>query len=159
MSVDPVIIRISKRARRLEAHAGGRVVFECSIVLGAAPDGDKLVEGDRRTPEGEMAVCTRNEHSRFHLFLGLSYPTVEDAERGMRDRLITRALALAIARAHALGRRPPWNTPLGGEIGIHGAGSEERAGDWTRGCVAVSNEEIEALWRLCPLGTRVFIEK
>jgi murein L,D-transpeptidase YafK len=152
------VVRIVKSVRRLEVLDGGRVVFACPVALGPAPEGDKRVEGDGRTPEGAFFVCTRNERSRYHRFLGLSYPSPEDAERGLRDRLLTHREALAIGRAAALGRRPPWDTPLGGEIGIHGAGGEPREGDWTRGCVAVDDETMDELWRLCPLGTRVFVE-
>ncbi|MEC8425185.1 MAG: L,D-transpeptidase, partial [Myxococcota bacterium] len=92
--------------------------------------------------------------SRFHLFLGLGYPTAEDAERGLAAGLVTQAQATRIQEADAARRQPPWNTALGGAIGIHGEGGSS---DWTLGCIAVENAEIEELWSVVPMGTRVVV--
>jgi hypothetical protein len=149
-------VQVLKGVRLLILRSGDRVVRSYPIALGSAPEGDKEREGDGRTPEGEFYVCTRNDRSRYHLFLGISYPSREDAERGLRGGLVDREQHNAIVDANARRARPPWDTGLGGMIGIHGHGSQ---GDWTLGCVAVEDSAIEELWLACPLGTSVVIEK
>ncbi|QUV86699.1 L,D-transpeptidase [Chloracidobacterium sp. E] len=149
-----VSLRVYKSLRRLELWSGQTCVRTYTVALGAEPEQDKLREGDHRTPVGRFYVCTRNDRSRFHLFLGLSYPNEEDAERGLRDGLISRRQYRAIRQAQRQQVRPPWNTPLGGEVGIHGGGT---GSDWTWGCVALSNDDIEELWLACPLKTPVTI--
>jgi len=151
--VNPKIV-ISKSARRLELYSGGRVVRAYRVVLGGDPVGDKERQGDSRTPEGEFYVCVKNEKSQFYRSLGLSYPNREDAERGLRDKLITRAQRDRIVGAITRQRRPPWDTALGGEIFIHGGGT---ARDWTAGCVALDNAEMLELFAAVPLGTPVHI--
>jgi len=151
---DPRLV-VSKAARRLELYAGGRVVREYRIGLGRSPAGDKERQGDMRTPEGEFYVCVKNPKSSFYLSLGLSYPNKEDAARGLRDRLITRAVHDRIASAIDRRRRPPWDTALGGEIFIHGGGSTS---DWTWGCVALDNPDVKELFDSLPLGTPVVIK-
>jgi lipoprotein-anchoring transpeptidase ErfK/SrfK len=146
---------VEKAARRLTLYAGGERVRVFNVALGFEPVGDKARQGDGRTPEGDFYVCMKNERSKFYLSLGLSYPNAEDAERGLRDGLITRAQHRQITSAIARGAKPPWDTPLGGEIFIHGGGT---ASDWTWGCVALDNEHIKELFDALPLGTPVRIE-
>jgi hypothetical protein len=148
-------LRVEKGARRLSLYAGGRLVRVRRIVLGFGPSGDKVKQGDGRTPEGDYYVCTKNERSNFYLSLGLNYPNAEDAERGFSEGLITRAQADSIKRAVRAGRCPDWNTALGGEIFIHGGGT---ASDWTFGCVALENPEIKELFDAIPAGTPVRID-
>ena len=148
-------ILVTKSARRLALFVDGREVYVARVALGQDPGGHKQREGDRRTPEGDYYICTRNDQSRFHLFLGLSYPGLEDAEAGFRDGRITREERDEIAAAIRGRRQPPWKTPLGGEVGIHGKGAGR---DWTLGCVALDDAGIEVLWKHCPLGTPVRIE-
>ncbi|HWS85537.1 MAG TPA: L,D-transpeptidase [Pyrinomonadaceae bacterium] len=145
---------VEKGARRLRLYAGGELVRVRRVALGFTPEGDKVRQGDGRTPEGEFQVCMKNPKSSFYLSLGLTYPNAEDAERGLRDGLITRAQHKGITRALAGGRCPPWNTALGGEIFIHGGGT---ASDWTFGCVALENPEIKELFDALPAGTPVRI--
>jgi murein L,D-transpeptidase YafK len=137
-------------------YSGGTVVRTYKIALGKNPSDDKVRRDDRATPEGDFYLCVKNARSKFYLSLGLSYPNAEDAERGLRDKLITRAERDAIVRAIRHKRRPPWNTALGGEIFIHGGGTD---GDWTRGCAALSNDDIKELFDALPLGTSVRIER
>lgn len=148
-------IVVSKSKRRLTLFSEGRAVRVYRIALGANPSGDKEREGDGRTPEGEFYVCVKNGRSNFYLSLGLSYPGVEDAGRGLRDGLITRDQYRRIAAAVRHKRRPPWDTALGGEIFIHGGGT---ASDWTRGCVAMENSDIKELFDAVLEGTPVKIE-
>jgi murein L,D-transpeptidase YafK len=147
-------IKISKTRRTLEVYDGGRLVKTFSMVLGFSPDGDKEIEGDGKTPEGEFYVATKNPQSRFHLSLGLSYPSKDDAVRGFKKALITKAEHDAILAALREGKMPPQKTALGGEIYIHGGGIDK---DWTWGCVALRDEEIEQLFASIPLGTKVTI--
>lgn len=152
--VNPKIV-IAKAARQLSLYSDGRVVRTYKIALGTNPSDDKIRQGDRATPEGDFYVCVKNARSNFYLSLGLSYPNLEDAERGLRDKLITRAQHGAIVRAIKNRRRPPWDTALGGEIFIHGGGTD---GDWTWGCVALANPDIKELFDAVPMGTSVRIE-
>jgi murein L,D-transpeptidase YafK len=153
--VNPKIV-VSKSARQLSLYSDGRVVRTYKIALGTNPVDDKVRQGDRSTPEGDFYVCVKNARSSFYLSLGLSYPNAEDAERGLRDKLITRAQRDAIVRAIQNKRRPPWDTALGGEIFIHGGGTDS---DWTWGCVALANPDIKELFDAIPMGTSVRIER
>ncbi len=125
------------------------------IALAADAPGDKEREGDRRTPEGTFYVCTRNGASRFHKFLGLSYPAPDDAARGLASGLISHTEHDAILEAQRTRSCPPWKTKLGGEVGIHGGGSDR---DWTLGCIALTNDAIDELWSALRLGDSVVIE-
>ncbi len=152
---DPRVV-VEKGARRLRLYAGGELLRVRRVALGFEPSGDKVKQGDGRTPEGDYYVCMKNDKSKFYLSLGLTYPNEEDAERGARDGLITRAQAASIVRAVRAGRCPAWNTALGGEIFIHGGGT---ASDWTFGCVALENPEIKELFDTLPNGTPVRIAR
>lgn len=151
---DPQIV-IQKKRRVLEVYDGGRLVKTFTVVLGFAPSGDKEIEGDGKTPEGEFYVFTKNSQSKFHLSLGLSYPSKDDATRGLAAGVITRSERDEIVSAIDNRTMPPQKTALGGEIYIHGGGIES---DWTWGCVALKNEEIEELFGAIPVGTRVTIK-
>jgi murein L,D-transpeptidase YafK len=112
-----------------------RVLRRYRFELGFNPIGHKLYEGDGRTPEGRYRIDRRNPKSSFHLSLGISYPNRLDA-----------------ARAHAIGRRP------GGDIFIHGTPSEmEGKDDWTAGCIAVTNRQIEEIYAMVRTGTLIDI--
>ena len=145
---------IKKKDRVLELYDGHRLVKTYAMVLGFSPEGDKGKEGDGRTPEGDFYVFTKNSKSRFHLSLGLSYPSKDDAVRGLAEKIITRAEHDEIVKAIDAGKMPPQKTALGGEIYIHGGGV---GSDWTWGCVALKNEEIEELYHLIGVGTKVAI--
>lgn len=132
-------IVIEKAARRMVLIQNGTVVREYRVALGFQPAGAKMRQGDGRTPEGLFHIDRRNAGSAYHLSLGLDYPRPEDR-----------------ARAAAGGYDP------GGDIMIHGQPNllPEAAvlrGDWTAGCVAVSNAEIQEIWAVTPTGTPVEI--
>jgi murein L,D-transpeptidase YafK len=103
--------------------------------LGFTPEGHKAFEGDGRTPEGAYLIDRRNPNSRYHLSLGISYPNARD-----------------IAYARARGQSP------GGQIFIHGT-PKVFAGqpDWTYGCIAVTDEEMEEIYAMVDVGTKIFI--
>ena len=149
-------VLIRKGERTLSLYSGDTLVKRYPVALGRAPAGDKEREGDGRTPEGEFYVCTRLERSRFHRFLGISYPAPEDAHRGLEARLVTRAERDAILAAHRRRRKPSWDTRLGGAVGIHGGGTTF---DWTLGCIALENDAVEELFAVLPHGTPVRIER
>jgi murein L,D-transpeptidase YafK len=152
--VSPKIV-IVKSERRLMLYSGGNLVRTYRVGLGFNPVADKVKEGDGATPEGEFYVFTKNDKSSYYLSLGLSYPNIEDARRGLRDRLITREQHDQIVSAIERGEMPPQNTPLGGEIYIHGRGSRE---DWTWGCVALDDDDMKELFEAVTAGTPVVIE-
>jgi murein L,D-transpeptidase YafK len=132
-------IVVEKAARRLTLYRGGHPVRVYAIALGFAPEGDKARQGDGRTPEGTFRIDRRNPNSAFHLSLGIDYPQAEDR-----------------ARAHAAGVAP------GGDIFIHGQPNhlpetEVLSGDWTAGCIAVSNADIREIWAVTPIGAEVTI--
>lgn len=153
--IDNPKIIIKKADRVLQLWDGDTLRATYPIGLGWNPIGDKEKEGDGRTPEGTYYICTRNNYSRFYLSLGLSYPNREDAKKGLEAGLINQNTYNQIGDAIDRGIQPPWNTALGGEIMIHGHGSQT---DWTAGCVAVDNDIMDILWEHCGLGTRVIIE-
>jgi murein L,D-transpeptidase YafK len=151
---DPRIV-VNKRERRLDLYSAGAVVRRYRIGLGLSPVEDKIRQGDRRTPEGEFYVLTQNDKSAFYLSLGLSYPNIEDAGRGLREDLITSRQHDAIVRAIKRKSILPQNTALGGDIYIHGNGASS---DWTWGCVALENADMKELFDAVTVGTPVTIE-
>lgn len=135
--VDHIVIH--KSARRMTAFRDGQPLKTYRIALGFAPDGDKRQQGDGRTPEGRFTIDRANPSSAYHLSLGLDYPRVQDR-----------------ARAAALGVDP------GGDIFIHGQPNqrpdgETLPGDWTAGCIAVTDVEIRELYAAARIGTTVEI--
>ena len=148
-------IIVYKRERRLELYSDGKLVRSYRIGLGFSPVADKQKEGDGATPEGEFYIFTKNPKSSYYLSLGVSYPNVEDAERGLRDGLITKTQFNQIVSANKKRIRPPQYTGLGGLIYIHGNGSQS---DWTLGCVALENENIKELYDAVDIGTPVTIK-
>lgn len=148
-------IVVMKSKRRLELYSDGALVRTYKVGLGLNPVPDKQRQGDRATPEGDFYVFTKNDKSAFYLSLGISYPNAEDAERGLRDGLISRAAHDAIVKASKRKATPPQNTALGGDIYIHGNGASS---DWTWGCVALENEDMRELFDAVSVGTLVKIK-
>lgn len=135
------LIIVDKSDRLMTLHAGGTQIARYRIALGFAPEGDKTREGDGKTPEGRYTISARNPRSQFHLSLKISYPDASDRRA-----------------ARAAGVDP------GGDIFIHGtpgtsglAAAPVPRRDWTLGCIAVSNSEIEEIWRLVRVGTPIEI--
>ncbi len=151
---DPRIV-VYKGERRLELYSDGKVVRTYRIGLGLNPVADKVREGDRATPEGDFYIFVKNPKSAYYLSLGVSYPNLEDADRGLRDRLITKAQYNRIANAIKRRVGPPQYTPLGGLIYIHGNGSQS---DWTWGCVALEDEHMKELYDAVEVGTPITIK-
>jgi lipoprotein-anchoring transpeptidase ErfK/SrfK len=148
-------ILVEKSVLRLTVFDGDAAVKSYRIAAGAVR-GDKNIEGDRKTPEGDFYICIRKTTGQtlYTRSLGLSYPNLEDAERGRRERLITSAEYSSIAGAVKNKLKPSWKTKLGGAIMIHGK-REGRTG--TLGCVALDDADIIELYKRLPLNTPVRI--
>jgi murein L,D-transpeptidase YafK len=147
-------IEVFKAKRELQLFEGRRLIKTYRVALGTNPVPAKEREGDRATPEGTYFICLKNPRSKYHLSLAISYPGPEDARRGLAAGLISKTEHAAILEAHAARRPPPWNTRLGGEVFVHGSGAKS---DWTRGCVALENPDIEELYKQIPVGTPIVI--
>ncbi len=152
--VEDARIEIYKAERRLRLYSGDALLREYPVGLGFQPVGHKAREGDGATPEGEYFVCVKNPQSQFHLSLGINYPNRRDADGARAGEVISAAQHEAIRSAEKRRICPPWNTPLGGEIFLHGHGSSS---DWTWGCVALEDPDIEELFAAVPVGTPVTI--
>jgi murein L,D-transpeptidase YafK len=126
-------------------------------------DGDKRKVGDKRTPEGEFYVCTMNSSKRFYKFIGLSYPGLRHAEYGLQSSLITPDQYEKIKKAIEDRQPPPWETRLGGAVGIHGRVLDGETAqrfareNWTDGCIALDNSDVDEIFSVVSLGTPVTI--
>lgn len=154
---------VDTRANTLSVMWGDRPVevFD-RIVVGSSGVGIKQRRGDNKTPIGVFRVGWINERSRFRTFFGLDYPNLDHAEQALRDNRIDWLTYQRIRAALLDGRTPPQDTPLGGQIGIHGVGNGDPAVhaagiNWTAGCVALDNRQIDALRPWVQMGMRVEI--
>jgi murein L,D-transpeptidase YafK len=147
-------IEVFKAKRELQLFDGDRLIKTYCVALGTNPVSAKECEGDQATPDGSYFICSKNPESKFHLSLAISYPNAADAERGLKNGLISRLEYDAILEATARQETPPWNTNLGGEIFVHSHGSSP---DWTWGCIAVDDVDIEELYSLVPVKTPITI--
>lgn len=140
---------VTKHARRLELYRRGTLVQAFPIVLGARPMGAKRFEGDMRTPEGVYRVAAKRLHGRWRYFIAIDYPTEEDRSAYDAD--------LNAGRIPQIGGKNPG---LGGNLGIHGNDRprDQASGkDWTRGCVAMRNEDVAVLYDVVDVGTPVIV--
>lgn len=161
-------IVVIKQPQILELYKRGAKLKTYRVCLGLNPVGHKLVTGDKRTPEGDYFICYKSASSRFHRFLGISYPSAPDAMVACESGLITGSKRDTIIHNLKNGQAPPWDTKLGGWVGIHGYPTEQDASrwalllfpkphNWTDGCIAMWNFEVEELFSTVPLGTPVSI--
>jgi murein L,D-transpeptidase YafK len=142
--VEPVradLVVVRKSARKLQLLHSGRVIRSYRIALGWDPDGPKRQEGDGRTPEGVYTLDWRNAHSDFHRSIHVSYPRRDDDLHAAR-----------------------WGVSPGGLIMLHGLPNglqAEEVGhpnvDWTNGCIALTNDEIDEIWARVEDGTTIII--
>jgi len=159
-------LEVIKSQRLLLVKDGDKVKLSFHVSSGWGGRGDKHMMGDHKTPVGVYRIAKIKDSDRFHLFMQLNYPNVKDAYWGFKRRLITHAEFDAIVDALKAGRAPPQNTELGGAIGIHGLGDTDaekldihRAANWTEGCIALTNKQIEQLRRFVDVGTKVVINE
>lgn len=138
-------IMIHKASRTLEVWNNAKPLLRFPIALGQNPIGHKYLEGDGRTPQGIYRICLTKKKGKYGPSLGISYPGEQDAQNALTEGRIDAKTCQAILQAHQDGKRPPWGTPLGGEIYLHGGGSTS---DWTQGCIALSDEDMETLFSI-----------
>lgn len=138
-AIDKLVVY--KSERKLLAYADGELVKTYTISLGRRPEGDKEYEGDSKTPEGTYTINDKNPNSAYHKNLGISYPSADD-----------------IAHAKKLGKQ------AGGAIKIHGLrngtgliGRLHRWADWTQGCIALTDKEVDELYEAVAVGTSIEI--
>ena len=128
-------IQVHKGTRKMYLLHNGQILEEFNVSLGFAPEGHKQFEGDGKTPEGTYRITHRNPKSAFHLSLGISYPNTADR-----------------AYASSKGKSP------GGDIFIHGGPPRPvDRWDWTAGCIAVTDEEMEVIYAMVKPGTVIHI--
>ena len=153
-SMNSSLLVFDKFSHQMELWVNGEKIYNCLGIAGALM-GDKEIEGDYKTPVGEFYVCVKNANSNYHKALGLSYPNLEDAERGISQGLISVAQYGKIVNAVQSGDKPDWYTPLGGELMIHGA---RGVTDGTRGCIGIRDSDIDYIWNFVDVGTKVIIQ-
>jgi murein L,D-transpeptidase YafK len=141
IAIDYIVVHKSRH--RLQAFSNGRLIVTYTVAIGKHPGGAKAYEGDQKTPEGRYTISGRNPNSTYHKNLGISYPN--DTDR---------------ARARRIGK------PAGGDIKIHGLknghgyiGRFHRWRDWTNGCIALSNAEMDELYKHVQTGAVIEIKK
>jgi murein L,D-transpeptidase YafK len=140
IQIDKLVVYKSKR--ELLAYSKGQMIKKYTISLGSRPIGAKEFEGDKKTPEGHYYINDKNPNSCCYKNIGISYPNKEDMEKAKRN-----------------------NKPAGGSIKIHGllnnrgfVGKLHRWYDWTAGCIAVTDEEVEELYNAVKIGTKIEIK-
>jgi murein L,D-transpeptidase YafK len=138
--VDSIVVLKSKR--KLQVYSDGQLLKTYKISLGRNPNGDKQFQGDKRTPEGVYIINGKNPHSGYHKNLGISYPNQEDIEQARKS-----------------------GKSAGGDIKIHGfrngygfVGKFHRWMDWTNGCIALTDKEVDELYNAVKIGTRIEIK-
>ena len=129
-------ISVDKSARRMYLLSDNTIIRSYRIGLGFTPNGHKSLRGDGKTPEGRYYIDRKNPNSKFYLSLGISYPNAQD-----------RAYAQSVGAS------------AGGDIFIHGQNKKPRfwKRDWTEGCIAVKDHEIQEIYALVPIGTPILI--
>ncbi|MDX1654943.1 MAG: L,D-transpeptidase [Candidatus Competibacteraceae bacterium] len=153
---------VDTRQKIISVMEGDRVVDAFgNIAMGASGAGIKQRQGDSKTPLGSFRVTEVRPSQRFRTFVGLDYPNQEYARQALEEGRISDRDYLAIVQALEEGRSPPADTPLGGLIGIHGVGGGSlwvhANFNWTEGCIALDNSQIDRLSQWVREGTRVEI--
>ena len=160
------VIEIIKSKQTLLVKHGNKIAKRFHVALGSGGAGDKRQRGDDKTPIGVYRIVKFRDSDKFFLFMMLNYPNVKDAFFGLKDKVIDRNQFDEIIHALKEGKIPPQNTKLGGFIGIHGLGEvdPERLAihehyNWTQGCIALTNAQIEDLRHYVSVGTKVVINE
>jgi len=160
---DGIWLLVDTNALKIEVKKGEKTIDTIDgIAIGQGGAGQKAHRGDNITPYGEYKIGWVGERSAFHRFFGLNYPSVQDADNALRKGLIDRYTYTGIINAHLDNQVPPQNTPLGGRIGIHGLGRGDekihKTMNWTHGCIALTNNQIDHLSQWVNTGTPVKIK-
>lgn len=154
-------IEVWKRERMLRAYCKRGGVVTMTVAIGRDEIGPKLRSGDHRTPEGKYRISGPPRQGRFHLFVPIDYPSEEDARAARAEGRISEVDYDRIIDAHDAGMPPPYDTALGGDLGFHGEGERWEGDsehlDWTYGCVALTDDEIDFLASRTASGVTVWI--
>jgi len=142
-------IVIDKSDYELNVYDAAGWLISYPVVFGNDNQGDKMIEGDRKTPEGTFTIISKRVHEKWCRYMGIDFPTATDVEKfNMRKRM----------------GQVPGYAKLGGAIGIHGTWPHEdyaidQYQNWTLGCISLKNEHVKQLYDMVPVGTRVTIRR
>lgn len=163
-SSDGIEIVIVRDQNKLLVKKHNRTIKTFRAAFGSGGKQAKVREGDRKTPKGYYRILEVRDSNQFHTFMQLNYPNMDDAKKALKSGLIDRQEYRRILGAHLYNELPPQNTVLGGLIGIHGIGVEtqdkveiHQMTNWTKGCIALRNSEIQELSQYVSHGTPVII--
>lgn len=156
-----VLVDTTKKV--VQVHDGELVVRTFNgAAIGRGGTSTMRSRGDNTTPLGEFRIHWINENSRFHIFLGLDFPDFEHTRLAYANGRLDIDQFLKVTDSLRANRVPPQTTPLGGHIGIHGVGEADAnvhaVSDWTRGCIALTDTQIEELFDMVRIGTRVIVQ-
>ena len=161
---DPEVwLLVDTESLSMEIKKGDKTIAVLkNIAIGRNGAGEKNHRGDDVTPLGNFRIGWINQKSSFRKFFGLTYPSLEHADSALRKGKIDLDTYESIARAHSSGQIPPQHTDLGGQIGIHGLGSGSlsihQSMNWTHGCIALTNDQIDQLGQWIEKGTLVTVK-
>ena len=160
---DDVWLLVDTKALTIEVKKGQQTLETLNdIAIGRGGAGFKSHRGDNITPFGSYRIGWVGEQSSFRKFFGLTYPSAEDAQKALNQGIINQVAYNSIISAHRSNQVPPQDTPLGGRIGIHGLGRADekihKSMNWTHGCIALTNGQIDRLSQWLDKGTVVKIK-
>lgn len=145
---------VYKEKRRLYVIQANVLVRDYPVALGFQPQGDKEKAGDGRTPEGEFKVASKECMGRFSKTLRIDYPDKRHAERAYFSGLLSASQFKEIQTALDKKMKPPIDNPIGGRVAIHGGGAHK---DWTDGCIALYDSDLEELFQIAQVGSPISI--
>lgn len=156
-------VEVDTESLTLKVKRGQRTIARFDkISIGRWGAGFKRRRGDDITPIGEYKIGWINENSRFYRFFGFNYPSVANAKQALQEQLINEKVFEDIVKAHKYDQTPSQSTALGGQLGIHGLGGGDerihRLTNWTHGCIALTNKQIDRLSRWLTIGTLVKVK-
>ncbi|MEX0732026.1 MAG: L,D-transpeptidase [Aquisalimonadaceae bacterium] len=161
-ATQPKWLLVDTTSQHLVVYQGeAEIARYSSIAIGRNGASQDRFRNDNTTPLGEFRISWINHDSQYHIFLGFDFPTFDHASRAYAAGRLSLDDYLQISDAARLRRLPPQTTGLGGHIGIHGLGDADpdihRIANWTRGCIALTDDEIRELAELVTIGTRVIV--
>ncbi len=158
-----VWLLVDTKKQILEINQGNKTISVLkNIAIGRNGAGQKKRIGDDITPKGRFTINWINNKSHFYQFYGFDYPSVENANEALASKLVTKESYSAIIGAHKKKLLPPQDTKIGGNIGIHGLGvgnkKIHKTMNWTHGCIALTNDQIDILDLWIGKGTQVIVK-
>lgn len=148
------LLKIYKKKKVLELYGDNKLIGVLGVSLGSSIDGKKEMQGDNKIPEGSYYVCYKTDKTKHTYFIGISYPNINDAKKGLEQGMINEKTFDRIKNSIDNKKQPPWNTALGGDVGIHGG---KGTSSLTYGSIVLSNSDINILKNYVKLNTPVYI--